>query len=447
MIKDICNIPNVTVTTWSSRNVVLAGPSYKKYLQKTLDLVKQNQVASIIGQPGMGKTTILRKLEQENAGFIYLDMANMKDIGQEFWSKIDREKAKMDVFPIIKANAKRLGYSFFKKIRGVPLQAWISAQCGKFDDKYMRIYCLDYQQDFEGMIHFLSDIKELWSVGILIDEVREIHIPAIHRLINAGLEIPLVMAIPTDVYSKISDLAIRRRLDESRISLDNALTPEDLKEIVDAYCHGVSEEIYPLVLSMWRGRELNTVSSVLQFVKREVEKAGKECEDLNCVKMKIKSSFTLNDVESQARELEKVLRETLQSISKELGITYVHPRSKRVEAKDRTTLVGIALVRNELAYLGVVRLFNGELNVDKDLELLGEVNEVDLERKKFQVGQRFVITNSDSLNLDKRIKKIVVPTMEIIRILEGDGEMSEELAKAIFKEFNLSGTEEVEVQT
>ncbi|MEM4884817.1 MAG: ATP-binding protein, partial [Saccharolobus sp.] len=59
-----CEIPRVSVTTWSSKGVILVGPTYKKYLEKALNAVKNKEVASVVGQPGMGKTTLLKKIEE-----------------------------------------------------------------------------------------------------------------------------------------------------------------------------------------------------------------------------------------------------------------------------------------------------------------------------------------------------------------------------------------------
>ena len=88
----ICNIPKVTVTTWSSNNVLLVGPTYRQFLNKSLSIVENSDVASIIGQPGMGKTTILRKVQQvlEDKKYVfYLDLASKGEIEEEFWNKID----------------------------------------------------------------------------------------------------------------------------------------------------------------------------------------------------------------------------------------------------------------------------------------------------------------------------------------------------------------------
>nr|WP_252896962.1 ATP-binding protein [Metallosphaera hakonensis] len=347
----ICNIPKVTVTTWSAKNVILAGPTYKRYLEKTLEAVKNKDVASIIGQPGMGKTTILRKTQEEIKGLsFFLDLASKAEIGDEFWEKVDHFKLKEMVLPTLRGKGGKLGYGFLKRITGVKFEDWLVKVCGKYDDLHLRLYCLDYSRNFDGMLRFLSDLKEVTEVTLLMDEVRESHIPEIHRLINAGLGIPIVMAIPTDSYSKVTDLAIRRRLDESRVSLDTALTPEDIREIIDAYCHSLVDDIFPIILSLWNGGELNTVSSMLQYIKSQAENFEKDCGDnLDCVRERVRSFHSLKNPDEDSREIEKLIREVLTSDSKEMEISYVHSRGKRVEAKGKNLVVGVFFIKDEKA--------------------------------------------------------------------------------------------------
>lgn len=426
----ICNIPKVTVTTWSSKNVILAGPTYRQYLQKALNSINNKDIASIIGQPGMGKTTLLRKLQEIVKEAYYLDLASKSEIEDEFWSKINPHEVKRLILPILSQNKKKYGYSFLKKLFGVKFKDWLEKVCNKYDDAGLRLYCLSYERNFDGMLKMISDLKNFQNLTLLIDEIRESHIPKIHRLINSGLGIPVVMAIPTDAYSKVTDLAIRRRLDESRISLDSALTPEDIKEIIDAYCHPVTEELFPIVLSLWNGKELNTVSSILQFIKSEVEKVEKECnEDLDCVKEKLRSSHTLKNPEEESKNLEKMIRDMLTSLSKELGITYVHPRGKRIEVNGKYLIVGIFFIKDDLAHLGLVKLMNDDKEDDEEVSLLSKVEKVEHEKKEYLVGSKFVITNSQKLNV-RNLTKVEITTMEAVRILQGDVDILEEKVKA-----------------
>ncbi len=417
--------------------MILVGPTYTKYLQKTLDAIKNRDVASIIGQPGMGKTTILKKAQESiNDPSFYLDLSSKGEIEEEFWSKIDQFSLRNLTFEYLSENKKKFGYSFWKKITGTKFEDWLEKVCNKYDDRYLRIYCLSYNKDFDGMLNLLSDLNGITNVSLLIDEVRENHIPKIHRLINAGLGIPVIMAIPTDSYSKVTDLAIRRRLDESRISLDSALTPEDIKDIVNAYCSPISEEIFPIVLSMWNGRELNTVSSILQFIKSEIEKFDKECgESAECIKEKLRSSHTLKNPEEESRNLEKFIRESLNSMAKELGISYVHLRGKRIEVKGKYIVVGIFFIKDDLAYVGIVKLMNDDKEEDDDIKLLSQLEKVEHDKKEYIVGNRFVITNSMKLKVNEyKITNIEISTLEAIRILHGDSEILEEK----LKEFTLS---------
>ncbi len=434
----ICNIPKVTVTTWNSDNVILVGPTYKQYLDKALNAIKNNDIASIIGQPGMGKTTILKKVQEITRDSLYMDLASKGEIEEEFWSKIDKGEIARKVLP--KMDKKKFGYSFWKRLMGIKFEDWLYKVCGKYDDPLLRLYCMDYQKDFDGMIKAINDLKDIEHFSLLIDEVRENHIPKIHRLINAGLGIPVIMAIPTEVYSKISDLAIRRRLDESRISLDNALTPEDIKEIVDAYCHEISDDLFPIVLSLWNGRELNTVSSILQFMKSEVEKFEKECSSENlidCVKEKLKESHSLKNPDEESKKLEKMIRDLLSSLAKEFQITYVHPRGKRVEVKGKYLTLGIFFIKDGNAYIGLVKLLNDDKTEDEEVKLLSMIEKIEHDKKEYTIEKRFVITNSQKLNIDPTVTKIELTTMEAIRILQGDSEILEEQLKEILTSFSV----------
>ncbi|BFH74174.1 hypothetical protein SJAV_21180 [Sulfurisphaera javensis] len=435
----ICDIPKVSVTTWSSKGVLLVGPTYRQYLNKALESAKNKDVASIIGQPGMGKTTILKKVEESlttSHNVFYLDLASKNEIEDEFWSKVNGEKVRNIVYPMLEKDKKKYGYSFLKRLFGVSFRSHIDSLCNKIiakDDKMLRLYCLNYERSYDGMLNFISDFKSFSEIVLLIDEVRESHIPKIHRLINSGLGISVLMAIPTDAYSKITDLAIRRRLDESRISLDS-LTSDDIKEIVEAYCKPLSEELLPIVLSLWKGRELNTVSSILQFMRSEIEKANKDCNDnLDCLKNKIRTSYSLRDVSEDSKNLEKLVRDSLSSLSREFNITYVHPRGKRIEIKGKSFVVGLFFIVDNDAYIGLVKLYNNENIEDDELKLLGYVTTVEHEKREYVVKHRFVITNSSSLEVPQGVNKVEMSTMEVVRILQGDNEILEEKVRSILK--------------
>ena len=437
----ICNIPKVTVTTWSSDKIVLAGPTYRQYLNKSLEIISSKDVASIIGQPGMGKTTILRKAEEsckDKMFTFFLDLASKNEIEDEFWSKVDKFKLREIVLP--KMDKKKYGYTFFKRIRGINFEKHLEGLCDKLNDPLIRLYCINYTRDFDGMLKLIGDLKSVTDVVLFIDEVRDSHLPKIHRLINSGLAVPVLMAIPTDAYNKVTDLAIRRRLDESRISLDSALTADDIREIIEVYCKPLSEELYPIVLSMWNGKELNTVSSILQYVKNEVDKAVNDCgsEELSCVKEKVKNSYTLKDLETDSKTLEKMIREELTNLAKEYDITYVHPRGKRVEVKGKNITVGLFFIYGEYAYIGLVKLMNNQ-EVDSETQLLPFINVIEHDKKEYKVAKRFVITNG-KISLEG-VDSVELSTLEVVRMIRGDTVILEEKVRGLLKIILLSQKE------
>ncbi|MCY0859174.1 MAG: AAA family ATPase [Sulfolobaceae archaeon] len=449
----ICNIPKVTVTTWSSKSVILVGPTYRKYLENALNSVRNSDVASIVGQPGMGKTTLLKKIEESVNGDylpIYLDLANKERIDDEFWVKLDYNWIKAKALENLSGRKKEFGYTFFKKLMGTKFEDWLQRVCGKYDDPYLRLYCSSYSKDYDGMIRAIQDLRNLAKVVLLIDEVRNFHMPVIHRLINAGMGIPIIMAIPTDAYSSITDLAIRRRIEESRIPLDDALTLDDIKEIVEAYCKDVSEDLLPIVSSLWKNKELTTVSSILQFIKNQVENSIKECggEDINCVKEHLKASSSIKDPELYAKEIEKKVRELLGTIGKTYGVTYVHPRGKRIEVKGKGIVAGIFFIAQDYAFLGDVLLsVDGKLQFEEDIKLLAVAEEVEHNERNYKIGGKFLITNLEDVKIDG-ITVISIPTLEIIKIVNGDVFLLEERVKILFDEFSkmLQSTQTVQQQ-
>jgi len=446
----LCNIPKVTVTTWSVKNVVLAGPTYRKYHEKSLSLMKGGQVASIVGQPGMGKTTILKKLEESSKEWIrpiFLDMANKDDLSSEFWSKFREEEVKREFIHRLENRKKELGYSFWKKLFGVKFWDYVEGMCGKVDDVEVRLFCMNYTKDYDGMISFIRDMKEVQSIGLLIDEVRETHLNVIHRFINAGLGIPIIMAIPTDSFSRISDLALRRRIEESRISLDDGVTEEDVKEIVEAYCGEMGDVLLPMISILWKGRELPSISSILQFLRSESEKAEKECgESMDCLRRYVENSMSLKNPEEETKEMEKRVREALSLLSSELSVKYIHPRGKRVtDVKGRSVVASVFFLSDEGSYLIMVKLSkDGTLPEKGDVESFLTVENVEHDKKQYPVVGKFVITNAE-VDGDSFIQ---VSTLEALRIIDGDVDiLCDKLKHAFTTLTNKRGMQPQDVQT
>jgi len=428
----ICEIPNVTVTTWSTKVILLAGPTYKKFYDKIKEAVSSSQVVSIIGQPGMGKTTLLKKCEVDYASShypIFLDLANRENIVEEFWSKIEYLKIKIRELALVKIKElnKRYGYGFWKRITGVKFEDHLRYSCGKYDDDLLRLYCLDYGKDYDGMIRLLRDLKNITKPILLIDEVRDSHIGLIHRLINAGLEIPILIAIPTHSFSKISDLAIRRRIEESKLSLDDALTQDDVREIIDTYCKQLSEDLFSIVYPLWKGKELTTISGILQFIRNEIIKVNSMCnEDIECIRNELKKYSVLKNPDEDSKELEKRVRELLSTLSKEYRITYIHPRGKRIEVNKRFVVVNVFFTSGDFAYIGVIRLSNnGEIRDLQDIQDLAKADVLEHEKKTYRLKGKFIITNVRGLEIPDYYK-IEFSNLEIVKVLDGDLSILEE---------------------
>ncbi len=332
-----------------------------------------------------------------------------------------------------------------EKITGVKFEDWLLKICNKYNNPFLRVYCFNYERNFDGMINALRDMKNLGKPVLLVDEIRDYHLSLIHRLINAGLEIPIVMAMPTEAYSKISDLAIRRRIEESRIPLDDALTTEDIKEIVEAYCKDLGEDILPIIITLWSSKEITNVSSILQFIRNEMDKVEKVCEknDVECIRNELRKYTSLRNPEDDAKEFEKKVRDLLSNISKEFGISYVHPRGKRIEIDGKSLVVGLFFIADNQVFLGDVVFSNdGRLHNEEELKLLSKVEEVEHEKKIYKVRGRFIITNIN-ININD-IYALNIPTLEVVKILNGDIFLLEERIKILFDQYQTFTRNETE---
>jgi hypothetical protein len=64
------------------------------------------------------------------------------------------------------------------------------------------------------------------------------------------------------------------------------------------------------------------------------------------------------------------------------------------------------------------------------------LEKVEHEKKEYPVEKRFIITNSQKVNVDSTVTKVELTTIEAIRILQGDSEILEEKLKEILNSFN-----------
>jgi energy-coupling factor transporter ATP-binding protein EcfA2 len=414
-----CEFPRVSVSSWTG-SLKFAGPSYRKVLQELTEAINKGEVVAIVGQPGTGKTTLLRVLASLVQNHVFMDMANKERLADEFWDKFDPKARSKEILEMLLPERRKFGYGLLSRLLGRRFEDHLLRVCDKYDDPRLRLYCNKYTRDFDGMLRALKDYSAVFGKPVLlVDEVRETHSQEILRFVNSGVGVPLVFSMPTEAYSKVTDLAIRRRIEESRVSLDYILTEEDIREILDSYCPDFSAELTDLVIPLWKGKEIVTVHQLLNYARMELENAKKECGDNECVRRRLIENNIFKDVDNLIKTVESTLRSGLAKVE---GVTYVHQRGKRAETSDgKSVIVDLFFLTEEGAYVGDVRIFAGLPSLDPDVEALAKILEIEHEKVKRPVKGRFLITNYP-LKVEGVIT-VYLETHELIRVSKGDSEV------------------------
>ncbi|AWR96208.1 hypothetical protein DFR86_00690 [Acidianus sulfidivorans JP7] len=464
-----CNFSTYPVAKYDeTENISLAGSIWKNAVKKIESSIVSGggSVITIVGEPGMGKTTILNKVKKDlslmnngdNIFVIFLDLTNSKNISSEAWYYIKnssiREKISNVSFNFLNSHRKEIGYrnSIFNR----EFSNWLKHRCieekkreegrirgirrNSLDNNYsyaLRLYCMssydvnEYDETNEGFILFLNDLRNLGKVGVFLDEMKdsEDQLRELHELINkVKNDITLVVSLVPEVLNGIKDKALNRRLTEINENLFNlTLNEKDKQDILEAYCKDFSDSL----IQVDEVRNSKSVSDLINVARDAYEFAKTKCSnDENiekCIKDEIMKSFSIPDPNEASKELEKKIREGLKKLKEEFGIEYVHDRGKRIPEKDM--IIDIFFLKGKVEYLGDIKLTNKETvenienvrkleNFSKD----GEYNVV-----------KFIISNSDNINLTN-FKIIKVDNRQIIKILNGDSDERDNLVKHILKE-------------
>jgi ABC-type cobalamin/Fe3+-siderophores transport system ATPase subunit len=83
----VCDFSEYTVTKYGDENVKISGKLWIETLKKIEDTIitRKNMVITIVGMPGMGKTTLLNGVKRDlkdKAFIIYLDLVNNQSLSK-----------------------------------------------------------------------------------------------------------------------------------------------------------------------------------------------------------------------------------------------------------------------------------------------------------------------------------------------------------------------------
>lgn len=449
MMSD-CKFIEYTVARHGDTEVKVEGKTWKEAIKKIEEaiMLRKDLVITIIGEPGMGKTTILNAVKKDLGDkqgnyIIYIDLVNSPNLSSAFWHYLKTtivEKIRVDSYNVLSSNKREIGYTVFAKL-GKEFNNWLRHMCEKrrWDEKLgyaQRLYCMTYDEsvypkDVVGVILFIKDLLNLGIVGLLIDEVKPVEgqLSEIHKLINE-CKVPIALAMTNDVMNEIKDRALKRRLSEFTIELK--LNQKDREEILRGYCPDFSEELLEVKEVM--GAE--TVSKLIDIAREVINTSYKHCEgeyDIKgCVKMKIKSAFDIGDINEASKRLEQEVREGLLELKDLYGIDYVHKKGKRIE--EMGVIVDIYFRKGKVEYIGDIKLSNKDTIEESSVANMKKLESY------FKNGDydvvKFIITNVSNVDITN-FKVIRVDNRSLKKILEGDREERNALIKRVVEELGL----------
>lgn len=431
----MCEFQEYTVSKYGDKPKV-EGKVWKDALSEIKDsiLKRKDIVITIVGAPGMGKTTLLNAVydELKESYVIYLDLVNSTSLSSSAWNFILmtklNERIRTNAFNLLYDHKEEIGYTGFARIREFP--NWLRHLCLKeaWSEAYgyaERLYCMKYSKDVDGLIEFLKDLQNLGAVGLLLDEMKaeEGLLKELHKLINE-VKLPIIVTMTPDVISKINDSALVRRLTERQIELK--LNYSDKVDILKVYCEEYYKELSEI-------EEVTSASSVSQLLdkariayKNALDKCKDEYKKEECIRRELTKAFDIDDPMEASRQLEDKIREGLLELKNELGITLVHTKGRRI--KDLHVIVDIYFETANAVYIGDIKLSNKDTlnNIEnvKKLEKLDHYNNLPV--------KKFIVTNQTNVNI-KNFKLIYVSNEDIKRIIEGDKEKRNELVRRIME--------------
>ena len=438
-----CQFPEYPVERYVNANVRLAGRLWVEAKEKAKEMIERglSTVLTIVGDPGMGKTAILNAVYsdlKDDAYLVFVDLSGKDSVSEPAWAWVDGtlmgERIRDRAFHLLYENRKALGYTTLTWIRR-EFSNWLRKKCEEGIEGELgyalRLYCLGYPRDLDGLAQFLNDLKALGKAGVLVDELHlsEGLMSELHRLINVT-KVPIVVTAVREVIAGLNDLPLRRRLEENVVEL--RLTREDAYEILKAYCPDFADEL----ANLEEVAKAPRVNELLRTARLAVSEAQRRCEKEykreECIRGELSKSLLPEDVQEASTQLEKAIREEIMRVKETYRIAYVHERGKRIESVGTT--VDLYFVTDKAVYLGDVKLSNNRTLSETQLANVKRLKDVNALEEKAVV--KFIVTNADVPPLDG-FKVIKFPTKRIRRVLDGDLGERERLVGELLKELGL----------
>lgn len=444
-----CKFEEYTVVKYNDTKVTIAGKIWIEAVKLIEDYIVAGKdvVITIVGDPGMGKTTILKAIKKnlgEKVFIIDLELVNSDSLSTVAWKYMRNpyedntsfyEKVKEAAYNILESNKENIGYTGWARI-SKEFRNWLRHMCDKrkWDERLgyaERLYCMSYETNVDGFIQFLNDLAMIGKIGLLVDEIKAFdgHLQELHKIINES-RIPIVVTMTTDVFNEIKDRALKRRLSEIKIELK--LNNEDKLDILKAYCPDLAEEL----INLKDIRDADTVNKLLDIARDTVKIALEKCKGayrlLECVKDNVKDSWNIEDINEVSVKLEKAIREGLLELKDIYKFTYVHDKGK--EIKDRHVRVDIFFIWNNMEFIGDIKLSNMEILEEGNIKNIKKLEDFDKDGDIKVV--KFIVTNVNNVNLPK-FKVIVIDNKTINKIVNGDKETRDNFIKRMLSELTM----------